>query len=159
MGSSGDTDISPAALRMRVIRSGFCIQTDWEVTMLGCDSCTICCKVMKIQELDKPGNVWCKHCEIGVGCRSYEDRPESCRVYECVWLKSQRFPNPIPGELRPDKSRVVIGTMNDGDDVVLYVTQDRPDAWKKGEFGKLIAKWQSTGITVFTACGEVLRRV
>ncbi len=127
--------------------------------MHNCDSCTICCKVMKISALDKPGNVWCQHCKIGVGCGIYESRPEACRVYECVWLKSQRFPNPIPLALRPDKSRVVIGTTNNGDDVVLYVTPDRPDAWSKGEFGKLVSQWRSRGMTMFTSCADVVRKI
>ena len=127
--------------------------------MLGCDNCTICCKVMKVDELDKPGNVWSQHCDIGLGCHIYEDRPESCRAYECVWLKSQRFPHPIPGELRPDKSKVVIGTMNNGEEVVLYVTPDRPDAWRKGEFGKLVKSWQSRGMRIFISDGDGLQKI
>ncbi len=81
---------------------------------LGCDGCTACCKIMKVRELDKPANVWCQHCRIGSGCGIYVERPESCRVYECLWLKTQRMGRPIPPELRPDRSRVVIGTINQG---------------------------------------------
>ena len=33
----------------------------------GCDSCTACCKIMKVRELDKPANTWCAHCAIGEG--------------------------------------------------------------------------------------------
>ena len=127
--------------------------------MYRCDNCTLCCKVMKVRELEKAGNVWCQHCKIGSGCEIYETRPESCRVYECVWLKSQRFDRPIPLELRPDQSRVVIGTTNNGEDVVLYVTPERPDAWKKGELGKMVARWQSRGMTVFVSCEDVVQRV
>lgn len=87
--------------------------------MHGCDGCTVCCKVMKIRELDKAANTWCQHCRIGVGCGTYETRPESCRVYECVWLQTQRMDKPISPTLRPDRSRVVIGTTNRGEDVVL----------------------------------------
>ncbi|MBV5337758.1 MAG: hypothetical protein J0653_07465, partial [Deltaproteobacteria bacterium] len=67
--------------------------------------------------------------------------------------------NPIPLELRPDKSRVVIGTTNNGEDVILYVTSDRPQAWKKGEFGKLITRWRSNGMTIFTSCRDVVQRI
>ena len=41
------------------------------------DGCTACCKILKIRELNKPANTWCKHCNIGVGCGIYDSRPES----------------------------------------------------------------------------------
>ena len=119
----------------------------------------MCCKVLKISELEKPGNVWCRHCSIGVGCTIYETRPEPCRVYECLWLKSQRLEKPIALELRPDKSRVVIGTANNGEDVILYLDPDRPGAWEKGRFGKLIADWRARGINVFTSCNDVVEKI
>lgn len=127
--------------------------------MHSCDGCTACCKVLKIRELNKPGNTWCQHCKIGEGCGIYESRPESCRVYECVWLKTQRAGKPIPFELRPDKSRVVIGTTNHGEDIVLYVSPDRPDAWQRGEFHKLVTELLSKGITVLVSCGETLQKL
>ena len=127
--------------------------------MHGCDGCTACCKVLKIRELEKPGNSWCQHCKIGVGCRIYETRPESCRVYECIWLQTQRLSKPISFELRPDKSKVVIGTTNQGEDVVLYVNPDRPDAWKQGAFRTLVDEFLARGITVMVSCGDKLERI
>lgn len=126
---------------------------------LGCDSCTACCKIMKVRELDKPANVWCRHCRIGSGCGIYEERPESCRVYECLWLKTQRMDKPIPAALRPDRSRVVIGTINQGEDLILYVSPDRPDAWKRGEFGHFVADMKRRGIAVTVSCNDELRPV
>lgn len=114
---------------------------------------------MKIRELSKPGNTWCQHCKIGVGCGIYDTRPESCRVYECIWLQTQRLGKPIPHELRPDKSHVVIGTANQGDDVILYVTPDRPDAWKHARFKKLLAEFFSRGISVFVSCEDKLQKL
>ncbi len=35
--------------------------------MHSCDGCTVCCKVLKIRELDKPANIWCAECKIGGG--------------------------------------------------------------------------------------------
>ncbi len=110
--------------------------------MYNCDGCTICCKIMGVEELEKPRNLWCQHCKIGEGCTIYETRPESCQVYECVWLKTQVLENPMPLELRPDKSRVVVGTTNKGEDLILYVGRDRPDAWKKSGFREFITNFQ-----------------
>ena len=127
--------------------------------MHSCDGCTACCKILKIRELDKPANTWCRHCEIGVGCAIYDTRPESCRVYECVWLQSQRGGKPLPLELRPDTSRVVIGVTNHGDDLVLYVSPDRPDAWKRGGIARFVAEMRAKGFTVLVSCGEEVQRL
>lgn len=125
--------------------------------MAGCDGCTACCKIMKVRELDKAANVWCRHCTIGSGCGVYASRPESCRVYECLWLKTQAMDRPIPLALRPDRSRVVIGTTNQGEDVILYVSPDRPDAWQRGEFGRFVGDLKRKGHTVLVSCAEVVR--
>jgi hypothetical protein len=114
---------------------------------------------MKIRELNKPGNTWCQHCKIGLGCSIYDTRPESCRVFECVWLQTQRGGKPLSLELRPDRSRVIIGTTNHGDDIVLHVSTDRPDAWKRSGIGKLVAEMLADGITVMVKCGETLTKL
>jgi hypothetical protein len=62
-------------------------------------------------------------------------------------------------ELRPDKSRIVVGTTNHGEDIVLYVSPDRPDAWKRGGFGKLVAEWQACGVVIWVSCEDVLQRL
>lgn len=127
--------------------------------MHSCDGCTVCCKVLKIRELDKPANTWCADCKIGIGCGIYETRPESCRVYECIWLQTQSLDKPIAAALRPDRSRVVIGTTNHGEDVVLYVTPERPDAWRRGEFARLVGEFKGRGIKVLVSCGDDLQVV
>jgi hypothetical protein len=127
--------------------------------MLSCDGCTACCKILKIRELNKPGNTWCRHCKIGEGCGIYETRPESCRVYECVWLQSQRGGKPLAPELRPDKSRVVIGVTNQGDDLVLYVSPDRPDAWQRGAMARFVAEMQSKGFPVMVCCDDRVQKL
>ena len=127
--------------------------------MHSCDGCTACCKVLKIRELNKPGNTWCQHCKLGEGCGIYETRPESCRVYECIWLQTQKMARPIAFELRPDKSRVVIGTTNQGEDIVLYVTPDRPDAWKQGGFVKFVDELLSRKVKVLVSCGDKLQQL
>ncbi len=127
--------------------------------MRGCDGCTACCKLMQVRELDKGPDVWCRHCTIGVGCKVYASRPQSCRDFECVWLQTQQGKNPLAPELRPDKSRVVISTTNGGEDIVLNVGADRPDAWARGAMAKLVAKMLDDGVTVLVKCGHKLRKL
>lgn len=119
----------------------------------------MCCKMMKVEELEKRDDRWCQHCQIGSGCRIYDTRPESCRIYECVWLQSQRMDKPLPLELRPDKSRVIIGTMNRGEEVVLYVSQERPDAWRQPAFRPLLEDFRRQRLAVHVSCADRLTRI
>ena len=55
-----------------------------------CGSCSLCCKLLVIDELDKPPDTWCPHCKPGRGgCSIYADRPPSCRLFRCGWLDSK----------------------------------------------------------------------
>jgi Fe-S-cluster containining protein len=125
--------------------------------MHNCDGCTACCKVLKIRELDKPAHAWCQHCQIGKGCGIYETRPESCRIYECIWLQTQHLPKPIPCELRPDKSKVVIGTINHGEELVFYVSPDRPNAWNHGNSANLLPRCDHLVSGCMSASGKIYR--
>ena len=97
------------------------------------------------------------HCKIGAGCTIYDSRPESCRVYECIWLQTQAGEKPMPLELRPDRSHVVIGTTNQGEDLVLYVSPDHPDAWKRGAFVRFVATMKARGVAMVLNCGAVTK--
>lgn len=71
-----------------------------------CGGCTACCKTHAIRALDKPPGQWCAHCRPGQGCGIYDARPEECRTYGCLWLAGYG-----PDRIRPDRSRVVLGTV------------------------------------------------
>jgi Fe-S-cluster containining protein len=114
---------------------------------------------MKVEEINKAGNVWCEHCQIASGCKIYAERPKSCQVYECVWLKTQTLEKPIPLALRPDRSKVVIGTTNAGEEIMLYVTPDRPDAWQQKDFSPLLGEFKRRGVRVSVSCNEVVQRI
>lgn len=128
--------------------------------MAGCDGCTACCKVMHVRELNKPAHQWCPHCKIGTGCGAYDTRPESCKVFECIWLQTQRGQKPLAHELRPDISHVVLTTTKDDrDGVVLNVSPDRPRAWQTGAMGKLVSEMLRDGITVLVKCGDKITQL
>jgi hypothetical protein len=63
-----------------------------------CGSCTACCKVFQIPELNKPRYVLCSHC-TGSQCGIYETRPKVCREYYCLWRRIEVMPD----FARPDK--------------------------------------------------------
>ena len=74
-------------------------------------------------------------------------------------MQTQSLDKPIAVALRPDRSRVVIGTTNHGEDVVLYVSPERPDAWRRGEFARLVGEFKGRGIKVLVSCGDDLQVV
>ena len=49
---------------------------------------------------------------------------------------------------------VVIGTANEGEDVILYISPDRPDAWRRPEFMTLIGEFRSRGIHVLLSWND-----
>jgi uncharacterized protein len=68
--------------------------------MKDCNGCTLCCYVFAIDEFDKPRWEKCKFQEPGVGCSSYESRPERCRIFSCLWQQEVRpFSNLFPGKV------------------------------------------------------------
>ena len=120
--------------------------------MKECGGCTMCCKIIGVSELDKSPNEWCKHCDIGEGCSIYKDAPDVCHDFKCLWLVSEDMPD----ELRPDKTKVVLGGTTDGKHVVAYVDPARPDAYKQGRIGMLLGSIAALG-PVFVVCGDKRR--
>lgn len=102
-----------------------------------CGSCKQCCKTLYINEdgLTKPSHTWC-HNACAIGCAKYESRPQPCRVFKCLWLKSQETGVPMPFDLRPDKCGVVltsdtaaaIGQVPDPALIEVHVDRDTPGA-------------------------------
>ena len=70
-----------------------------------CDTCTACCFTHAVPAIQKRGSEWCRHCEIGAGCRIYLNRPEQCREFSCLWLQGG-WGNELD---RPDRLKVVVG--------------------------------------------------
>ena len=70
------------------------------MTDRSCDGCNMCCYIPAINEPTLKKKEWsmCPNCDVGVGCKIYEDRPTPCRTFECSWLKGE-----VPVEWKPDK--------------------------------------------------------
>ncbi|HXC56255.1 MAG TPA: YkgJ family cysteine cluster protein [Rhizomicrobium sp.] len=112
------------------------------VLVRDCDGCTLCCKVMGIEELGKPTNTWCGHCLKGKGCGFYEHRPTSCREFNCVYLTN---PNLGP-EWRPADAKFVIRHEGGGGGrIAIHVDTQRPDAWRREPFLSTFHAWAEVG--------------
>ena len=95
-----------------------------------CGSCKLCCKVLSIVELQKPKDQWCRHCEIGRGCKIYEDRPDECRNFYCGYLTSPD----LKDHWFPATSKLVVVSELDGARVAIHVDPGRPHAWREEPF-------------------------
>lgn len=91
-----------------------------------CRTCSECCFALAVKELEKPDKTHCKHCKTGSWkpCSIYEDRPDACREFECLWHAGFFTSND-----RPDKIGVVFaGTVIDNDEPMMIVYETREHA-------------------------------
>jgi hypothetical protein len=89
-----------------------------------CGDCSLCCKLMSVEELNKPRNVWCQHLVRGKGCGIYETRPDVCREFYCRWMD-----DPALGpEWKPNKSKMVLAHHGE-DRLTVYVDPGATGAW------------------------------
>jgi hypothetical protein len=106
-----------------------------------CGGCTLCCKVMAIEELAKPVSSWCPHCKPGRGCLIYADRPAECQAFSCLWLVNKR----LDARWKPSRSKLVLTTSEDG--IEIRCDPGFPDAWRKEPFRSEIQQWAVSGET------------
>ena len=64
-----------------------------------CGTCTACCTVLAVAELQKPMRWACDHV-LCAGCGIYEERPQTCRDFNCAWLRGAISDDEA---LRPDR--------------------------------------------------------
>ena len=70
------------------------------IALRECGTCTACCTVLAVAELNKPMRWACDHVTCA-GCGIYEKRPQACRDFDCAWLRGVL---PFHGELQDDES-------------------------------------------------------
>jgi hypothetical protein len=103
-----------------------------------CGTCTMCCKVYAIRELNKRAGHWCVHAERGRGCKIYEDRPDTCKSFYCMW----RVDPTLGPEWKPERSHFVVALDLLGfDALTISLDPGRPDAWKKEPYYSTIRGW------------------
>jgi hypothetical protein len=111
-----------------------------------CGSCSLCCFVFAIKELDKPAKRWCRHCKPGKGCSIHGNHPDVCQTFVCEWLI-----RPVPDHWYPLKSRMVI-TFPELRDVspisVLLITVDPryPSRWREEPYHSDIRGFSQSGL-------------
>lgn len=96
-----------------------------------CGDCDLCCRLLAIEALSKPAGPLCTHFEGG--CSIYPERPDACRGFRCLWLKSERLEPPLrlSVEWRPDQANFVMYTERDDQRLNVVVDPAHPTAWRR----------------------------
>lgn len=70
-----------------------------------CGTCVECCVVPEAPYLDKARLERCSKLGETKGCSDYENRPEECKGFHCMWLLDG-----LDKELRPDRCGLIVAT-------------------------------------------------
>ena len=107
-----------------------------------CGTCSLCCKLLGIGELNKPSGTWCSKCNPPHGCTIYNDRPNECREFACVWLE-----NPTLSEdWKPASSKIVLYFIDNGSRLIAHVDPGSPDVWRRQPYYDQLKAWARRGI-------------
>ncbi|MFN0219038.1 MAG: hypothetical protein ACKVP4_09520 [Hyphomicrobium sp.] len=104
-----------------------------------CDDCTMCCKLLAVESIEKPRAVWCPHCNQRRGCRIYDARPGECRAFYCGYRRIDT----VDERWKPSKSKFVINYEAELDRIVIHVDPVRPDAWRMAPFYGVFKQWSA----------------
>ena len=101
-----------------------------------CGECSLCCKVLRINALDKAAGQWCGHFKKGVGCSIHALSPTECQRFQCFWTIS----SVLGPEWRPDRSKLVMWSNVEGR-VIVDVDPSAPSAWRKEPYYSTLKAW------------------
>jgi hypothetical protein len=102
-----------------------------------CGTCMLCCKVMRVDELNKSSGVLCSHAVAGSGCTIREHRPKSCRQFFCGW----RLDPNIDSLWKPSISGFVLTISVRYASMLVMVDPARPLAWKTQPYHGRFQEW------------------
>jgi hypothetical protein len=91
-----------------------------------CGACSLCCTLLRVDELAKLGGTPCVHQRAAGGCGIYARRPGVCRAYRCLWLDGG-----LRTEDRPDRLGAVLDLVNRGGHMMLQIRESEPGAFDR----------------------------
>lgn len=100
-----------------------------------CGSCTLCCYMPDIEELDKPANIFCRHCIPGAGCSAYEARPATCRDFLCAWMSDTL----LGDAWEPSRCHMMV--YRQGRQITVLVDPEHPRAWLREPYRGQLYRW------------------
>ena len=108
-----------------------------------CGGCVECCRVIPLDlpELAKPTGELCAYCVDGAGCSVHAIRPQTCRIWFCLWRVVE-----LSDDWRPDRSGVIVRPDGvDRGEITLFVVR-RSDFLASEAFFTTVALWLAEGM-------------
>ena len=103
-----------------------------------CGECGMCCKILRINVLEKPAGVWCRHFSKGLGCSIHAGAPGECHRFQCYWSISET----LGEEWRPDRCKMVIWSNVEGR-IIADVDPSHPAAWRQEPYYSQFKAWSN----------------
>jgi hypothetical protein len=120
-----------------------------------CGSCSMCCKVYNIPEINKPAGKWCTHCKPGKGCAIHDALPTQCDEFNCLW----RTETTMSAVWKPDQARMVVTISPVNGYINVQVDSGAPGAWRKQPYYGQLHQWARNnlqkGIYVIVFVNEI----
>ncbi|MCA0399708.1 MAG: hypothetical protein LCH38_02700 [Proteobacteria bacterium] len=107
-----------------------------------CGTCTLCCKLFPVPELEKPAGRWCRHIAQGRGCGIHETRPEICRAFFCQWV----YNADLGPEWKPEVSRFVLSIYPGSNSLVVTADPGAPAAWRAEPYLRNLRRWAEAAL-------------
>lgn len=102
-----------------------------------CGSCSMCCKVYNVPEINKPAGTWCTHCKPGRGCGIHDALPSQCATFNCMW----RIREELPPHWKPDQAKMVISVDPASGYIIVQVDPSMPSAWRRQPYYDQLRLW------------------
>ena len=116
-----------------------------------CGTCSLCCTILRVDELAKPAGSDCVHQRGPNGCAIHATRPPICRAYRCLWLQGG-----LEDAERPDATGGVVDLEPTGVGLRLAIREARPRAFDESPALQAIAERYRTSMPVrITDTGDV----
>ena len=114
-----------------------------------CGDCGLCCKLMGVTALEKPAGKWCRHFSKAGGCAVYADRPDDCRVFNCLWLLTDA----LGPEWKPTVAGFVLHSEQGGARLIVESDPARPHDWRREPYQSTLRRWTAAGQEVLVFAG------
>jgi Fe-S-cluster containining protein len=108
-----------------------------------CGPCSLCCTLLRVDELAKLGGVPCVHQQVAGGCAIHPRRPAICRAYRCLWLQGG-----LDEGDRPDRLGAVLDLASRAGFPELVVHEAEPGAFERSARLREIAERYRAGMPV-----------
>ncbi len=113
-----------------------------ETGLRACGTCTLCCKLFPVPELDKPAGKWCPHIAQGAGCGIHATRPDVCRAFFCQWIEN----HDLGPEWKPERSKFVLSIYPGSNSLAVTVDPGAPQAWKQEPYYRNLRRWAAAAL-------------